>query len=180
MTKLETLLEERMVEAVGYLMQVVRDELAEQGHTLTGRLSRSIQADITVSLRDGIAKADVYLEDYGLAVNNGVAAGRIPYNPNVRTGAGTSKYIQGLISFFLKRGLTSENARGAAFATARKHAREGMPTRNSYRFSSNGRRTGFLEAAKTQEANAKFLEILKLSTVLGAILDEIVIKYTQN
>jgi len=81
------------------------------------------------------------IEDYGLSMEFGVKPQNIPYSPG--SGAGTSKYIQGLISFWNKRGVTGREGILAAFATARKHKKEGMPTRSSFAFSTTGARTGF-------------------------------------
>ena len=116
-------------------------ELQAQGHSLTGSLAKSIAYEVT---QDGSGITAVMTAlDYGLVMEFGVPASRIPYGGK-GGGRGTSKYIQGLVRFFTLRGLGSREALGAAFATAKKHKREGMPTRGSYAFSANGRRTGFV------------------------------------
>ena len=76
-----------------------------------------------------------------------MTADRIPFGGSGRGKGGKSAYIQGLISFWEKRGLSGREAVGAAFATAHVHAREGMPTRASYIHSNTGERTGFVRAA---------------------------------
>lgn len=123
------------------LQKELQGELRAQGHRLSGALERSLVYEKEKTSRGIVAK--MYSEDYGLTVNFGVPASRIPYTPGGRRG-GTSLYIQGLIEFWEKRGLADREAVGAAFATAAKHSREGMPTRASYRFSSTGERTGFI------------------------------------
>ena len=127
-------------DAMRRLQEDLRKELKAQGHYLTGKLNDSIEYDITVE--SGVVRAEMEIEDYGLAMEFGVPASRIPYAPGSRTG-GTSQYIQGLISFWNKRGVTGKEGVRAAFATAAKHKREGMPTRSSYAFSTTGARTGF-------------------------------------
>ena len=117
-----------------------------QGHRLTGKLNSSIQ-DIVKITATG-ANIAILMEEYGIIQNNGVAASRIPYNPRKRTGAGTSKYIEGLRKFAVLRfGLSGKEALSAAFAIAKKQAQQGMPTKGSFRFSKTGRRTGAIEAA---------------------------------
>ena len=57
-----------------------------------------------------------------------------------------SKYIDGLTDFAKKRfGLNDKEAQSAAFAIAKKQKKEGMPTKNSFKFSKNGKRTGFID-----------------------------------
>lgn len=136
--------------AMKVLQGDLREELAAQGHTLTGKLRDSIQYEIEEGT-DSV-KATVECEDYGLALEFGVAANRIPYTPGSGSG-GTSQYIQGLITFFEKRGLQGREAIGAAFATARVQKREGMPTVGSYRFSSNGQRKGFASTTLERDLN---------------------------
>ena len=118
------------------------EELKQQGHRLTGALENSIQYQIKED-STGITAVMLGL-DYGLIVEFGVAADRIPYGGKSGSG-GTSKYIQGLVRFFQLRGLVAREALSAAFATAAVHKREGMPSRGSYALSSNSRRTGFVK-----------------------------------
>lgn len=150
---LHTALEKAMIHFQGTL----RRSLEAQGHVNTGRLRDSIQYKLTKGF--DFVLAQIECEDYGLAVEFGVSASRIPYGGN--GGGGTSQYIQGLIKFFQSKGLQGRDAIGAAFATARTHAREGMPTAASARFSQTGERTGFARTALEQD-----LEIL------GSIIEE--------
>jgi hypothetical protein len=131
-------------EVMAELQRSFRDELKAQGHNLTGKLSDSIIYDIEKDSDTVTAK--MYIENYGLSVEFGVPANRIPYSGRTGSG-GTSKYIQGLIRFWELRGLSGRNATSAAFATAAKHKKEGMPTRSSFGFSSTGERTGFIKRA---------------------------------
>ena len=118
-------------------------ELRDQGHNLTGSLISSLEEKVTVAA--GRLTIEMYGNDYGDPLNTGVPAARIPYTPG-QSRAATSKYIQGLIHFAERRfGLRGKEAISAAFAIARKHKREGMPTRGSYKYSSNGRRTGWID-----------------------------------
>jgi len=123
------------------LISDFQDELRQQGHVLTGSLVNSMELRI-VEGKDQVI-GTISFQDYGAFVERGVPAPRIPFSRSSGRG-GTSKYIQGLIRFFQIKGLPGNEAIRAAFATANKHKREGMPTRASYRFSSNGARTGFV------------------------------------
>jgi hypothetical protein len=139
MTDVEQSIVEGLQDAMKRLQADLRKELKAQGHYLTGRLHDSIEYEI--EQLPGLVRAVMECEDYGLAMEFGVPAERIPYSPG--SGAGSSRYIQGLIQFWNKRGVTGREGIRAAFATARKHKREGMPTRASYAFSTTGQRTGF-------------------------------------
>ena len=64
------------------------------------------------------------------------------------SGARISKYIQGLKNFArLRFGVSDKEALSIAFAIAKKHKREGMPTKSSSRFSKTGKRTEAIEDA---------------------------------
>lgn len=130
-----------MTKVLTFTQGNLREELTEQGHVLTGRLRDSIQYRIQAT--PGKVVGMIEAEDYALSMEFGVPASRIPFSGATGRG-GTSKYISGLIRFFILRGRSPAEAKRAAFATANAHKREGMPTRGSYQFSKNGRRTGFV------------------------------------
>lgn len=140
---------EEIINAVMFdLRGKLRTSQDDQGHTLTGKLRDSI--DYTTTKGNGIITAKMEMENYGVFVEFGVKANRIPFSGRSGKG-GKSQYIQGLISFFEKRGLSGREAVGAAFATAQVHAREGMPSRASARFSKTGERTGFIKTVLDNE-----------------------------
>ena len=139
MTDFEQSIVSGLQDAIKRLREDLRKELKAQGHYLTGKLNDSIEYDIRVE--GDFVRAEMEIEDYGLSMEFGIKPQNIPYSPG--SGAGTSKYIQGLISFWNKRGVTGREGIRAAFATAAKHKKEGMPTRSSYAFSTTGARTGF-------------------------------------
>lgn len=129
--------------ALRVLVKELQEELKRQGHVLTGNLLKSIRESVYKEGRRTIG--EVLLRDYAKYVNNGVEARNIPFGG----GRGSrSKYIEGLINFWQKRGISDiKEATRAAFATAHKHKKEGMPTKASRRFSQTGKRTGFIETA---------------------------------
>lgn len=135
----------------------LRAEAEAQGHSLSGKLADSIEFEVEGDGTDVIGR--MYAEDYSSYLEFGVRANRVPFGSGGGTG-GTSLYIQGLISFWEQRGLSGREAVGAAFATAHVQAREGIPTRSSYRFSSTGERTGFIRTTidKNLEGIGKIIE----------------------
>lgn len=137
--------QEEIIPIVTEVMEMLRGQLrAEanaQGHHLSGKLAESIVYEVSPDGSDVVAR--MYAEDYSSYLEFGVKAEKIPFSGKTGSG-GTSLYIQGLISFWELRGLSGREAVGAAFATAHVHAREGMPSRGSYKFSSTGERTGFV------------------------------------
>ena len=129
------------------LSQVMQDiaasakrALEAQGHKNTGALEASMRTTVQRTATAVVGELQMY--DYAFPLNYGVRPERIPYTPG-RSRAKTSKYIQGLKAYFQSKGLSDNSALRAAFATARRHKIEGMPTTASRRFSQTGRRTGF-------------------------------------
>lgn len=133
------------------LVDEIRNQILLQGHNMTGALSKSVEYEVK-DVPEGVV-IQFLLNSYGVPVNTGVPAPRIPYGKP--TGAKVSKYIQGLIRFAkIRFRVTEKQAKGIAFAIARKHIKEGLPTLGSYRFSKTGMRTEYIEAAiKKEELN---------------------------
>lgn len=113
-------------------------EIKDQGHSLTGALEASINGDVKET------NVSCTILDYGHIISDGTTAKKIPFSGTKGDGTGTSKYIQGLVSFFKLRGLSDKEALGAAFATAKVQKKEGMSTSASSRFSKNGKRQNFI------------------------------------
>jgi len=117
--------------------------IEEQGHRYTGKLQDSIRYE--TESKGFLGRILFYAEYYSDFVDGGVPANRIPYNPSKRTGKKTSKYIDALIDFAInKLKVGSDNAKNVAFMIARKHAKEGMPTNNSSKFSRTGERLDYI------------------------------------
>jgi len=122
----------------------VVNEWKAQGHNLSGKAISEIETVTKFQINE--LRITGLVLDYMAINNSGVTADRIPYTPN--SGRPPSKYIQGLIQYAKRRmGASDKEAKSIAFAIASKHKKEGMPTRASARFSSTGKRTGFLETA---------------------------------
>ena len=148
------------------LQRRLREKLQTQGHRLTGAMEQSLQFDIS-EMETGVL-CTMYGTDYSIFLEKGVRPANIPYTIGGSGNGGTSQYISGLIDFWEKRGLSGREAVGAAFATATKHKREGMPTQSSYNFSSDGTRLGFASTVLEESEN----EIIQMiETKYGYILE---------
>jgi len=124
-------------------VEAVKLELAAQGHRLTGALIDSVTYQVKQTATGAMIEG--LLLDYGIPVNTGVPASRIPYSGG-RSGGGASAYIRGLQLFAqLKFRVSKKEALSIAFAIANKHKKEGMPTQRSKRFSKTGKRTGAIQ-----------------------------------
>lgn len=120
--------------------ELILDEWVKQGHNLTGSYMEKFNYKIS-SMSGGIKVEyfDKTDKSYGAIINAGVRADQILY-PYAR------KRIVGLTNWVeLRLGLSGKEAISVAYAIATKHAREGMPTPASVRFSQTGKRTGFVE-----------------------------------
>jgi len=105
-------------------------ELMEQDHNATGDLIKSIKYEVKKS-SDGWAILFTAL-DYGLFVETGTKPHKIP--------------IAVLMEWIINKGIASgeKDVKNAAFAIQRKIMQEGTPTKGSYKFSKNGRRTEWI------------------------------------
>lgn len=172
-------------EDVGFAMSLLKlqlkSKLEAQGHGRRGVSKLIDSIDYEIESTATIMVAGMYMEDYYIFVEKGVKASRIPYYPG--SGRKTSKYIQGLIRFWrLKKGLSPRAAKRAAFATANKHKKEGMPSRSSFKFSKDGTRLGFLDSTLKKYENQVF-EILdrrigdKVELAFTDILNDISVQF---
>lgn len=119
-----------LLEAGKQLKEELVDELDAQGHRFSGKLANM---EVTVATEGDKLVARIYMEDYGLIIDKGVSASRIPF------GKGTgdySKFIEGLEKRF--------GSLESAFRIARSMAFYDSPTPGSFAFSNNGHRTDFI------------------------------------
>jgi len=138
-------------------ISVVANEWRAQGHELSGSAVKQMETLVRFEINTLIIEGLV--PNYMAINNQGVPSNRIPYTPN--SGRPPSKYIRGLIDYVKRRmGKSDKEAKGIAFAIASKHKREGMPTKGSVRFSTTGKRTGFIEQALDKNS-PKFIELIE-------------------
>lgn len=124
-----------------YAIKAARKELREQGHYLTGGLEKSMTEETQV--QDDAITSRVSMNAYFTYLQRRLPSDKVPYSRG--SGAKSSKAVEGLLRYWKLRGLAPKEARSATFATLNKWKQEGRPTRASFRYAKNGRRTGFLE-----------------------------------
>lgn len=164
---------ERVVQQIADLaLQWVAAAWRAQGHELTGQAVRDMETRISVTAKG--YQIDGYLNDYMAYLNTGVPASRIPYSPG--SGAARSKYIAGLERYAkMRMGASDREALSIAFAIASKHKWEGMPTRGSARYSSTGKRTGFVdEALSGKETDIEALISQWVETAFNVYFDNFI------
>jgi hypothetical protein len=116
---------QRLGDQVGEVVKkAVKQAFIMQGRTLTGALVNSIDYSVNATVTS--AFIEFTLLDYGMILNYGVPANRIPYSPG--SGAKSSKYIDGLKMYAkLRFNANDKEAERIAFAIAHKHKKFGMP-----------------------------------------------------
>ena len=116
---------QRLGEQVGEVVKkAVKQAFIIQGRSLTGALVNSIDYSVNATVNSAFVEST--LLDYGMILNYGVPANRIPYSPG--SGAKSSKYIDGLKLYAkLRFNANDKEAERIAFAIARKHKKFGMP-----------------------------------------------------
>jgi hypothetical protein len=116
---------QRLGEQVGEVVKkAVKQAFIMQGRTLTGALINSIDYNVNATVTS--AFIEFTLLDYGMILNYGVPANRIPFSPG--SGAKSSKYIDGLKMYAkLRFNANDKEAERIAFAIAHKHKKFGMP-----------------------------------------------------
>lgn len=131
----------------------IAQEWQAQGHTLTGAFEESLTHEIeegeNVTIR-------ISGRHYGVYMQYGVKAEEIKY-PFAR------KRIDALTNYvMLRMGLPEKMAKQVAGAIAYKHSKEGMPLPSSVRFSTTGKRIGFVSDARPDIVDMARQEILKI------------------
>ena len=162
-----------VINGLKQLGEIIRKEvervLTEQGHVLTGKIFDEVD-NIVKAIKDGYILEGHY-QPYSIFVHKGVKAERIPYSPG--SGRRHSKYIEALKQYARHRGMSEPDR--AAFAIARVHKREGMPTKASSRFSQTGERLKFLDyALKDEKVDVKVEKIMAdaIEMIVNNILSE--------
>lgn len=153
---------QKLGEQVGEVVKkAVKQAFIMQGRSLTGTLVNSI--DYSVNATVNSAFVEFTLLDYGMILNYGVTADRIPYSPG--SGAKSSKYIDGLKMYAkLRFNVDDKEALGIAFAIARKHKKFGMPLDGKIGAVQNGLDDSKEEVEKLiNEALTEVINVLFLS-----------------
>jgi hypothetical protein len=109
-------------------------ELDAQGHRNTGALEKSIKVDVKLEGRKIVGEVSGL--DYIDYINRRTRHSRV---------AGAQ--VAGLFQWWKAKGLSDKDARSAAFATAVNQVKYGSPTPGAFRYTTNGKRTGAIQAA---------------------------------
>ena len=140
-------------------IEAVANEWKAQGHNLTGAAIKNMETVIRFQTNELIIEG--FVPEYMAINNKGVLATKIPYYPG--SGRKESEYIKGLMRYAKQRfGASDKESKSIAFAIASKHKKEGMPTKSSAKYSSTGKRTGFIETALDKNSQ-KFIELIENS-----------------
>lgn len=129
-----------------YLVLKLGQELTDQGHKLTGALIASLEYRIRTTATG--MTIDFLANEYGEKLNTGIPASQIPKYPSaayLRLVLEITRYVE------RRMGLRGGLAKKVAGRIVRAWGREGMPTRNSYKFAKNNRRTGWVDVILRQE-----------------------------
>lgn len=139
------------------VIEVLKKEFEQQGHSLNGALEESLEAK---PYDKGV---EIWGNHYGKYVDEGVTKAQIksPYAP---------ARIKGLTKYVLSRmGVGGAEGVAIAYAIATKHKEEGMPTTDSYTYSKTGRRTGFIDDALMKNDT-------ELNEIIGNLFTDYVLK----
>lgn len=123
---------------VGFAMSLrFITELEQQGHRATGALIRSVVVKVADELR--AVELQMSHLDYGVTVNNGLKPSEVP-----RTLA-FIKQIAAWVKFKKIATGLDKSIEKVATRMVKKMWKYGIPLPGAYRFSNNGRRTGWID-----------------------------------
>jgi hypothetical protein len=140
-----------------YLKEELVQSLTDQGHNNSGRLAESLEVEIGQSA--GIMKATIKMLDYGLVIETGVPASRVPFGGQRGQ---FSEYLQGLMDSY-------NWDLGTAIRVAKTAKIEGHPTDGSFVFSKTGKRTGFITEVLTNTQTLDRVAQIVLEKLVNAI-----------
>lgn len=129
-----------LIRKVQEVEAMLQKELEEQGHVAFGNLLNSISSDIDRG--GGYTDITFYALDYGKYVNKQYSASEMWYVP-----------LEGNFKEWIKlRFNTSDEKeiKSIYFAIHNKWFKEGKPTKDSYKYSTNGRRTEWIDTVAEQ------------------------------
>jgi hypothetical protein len=132
------------------IIALLKAELIMQGHKDTGALIDSFEGKV-ITLPDSIV-LEILMDEHGIYVNDGrkKAKSKKEYVP-----------IGVLIDWVERKGIASgdKEVKNVAYAIREKIYKEGSPTSNSYSFSRNGRRKGFIDFVIENKLNDIYNEL---------------------
>lgn len=128
------------------LTESLINEWEAQGHSMTGKVVKEIEYKAKQDANTLILSGFMY--PYGSIQAAGTKPSKIPYSGRSGRG-GMSLYIAALQEYVKTRMNISDEKKSLsiAFAIAAAQKKEGMPTSGSYKYSSTGKRTDWIEEA---------------------------------
>ena len=139
---------------IEHLEQVISEALTSeweaQGHKMSGRVVKEIEFKTKQTANTLILSGFMY--PYANIIAAGTKPSKIPFSGGSKRGqgkGGTSLYIAALQNYVKNRMSISDEKKSLsiAFAIAKTQKEEGMPTLNSYRYSSSGKRLDWVQEA---------------------------------
>ena len=141
--------------------------LQQQGHIFSGNLVKSFEVKVEEKMTE--TNIMFLMENYGLSLNYGIPANRIPFSPIPPYRGGKSKYIEGLRRWAkVKFSASDKRALSIAFAIANKHIKEGYPL---------SKKIGFFDIAikNTEKQIEAFIE-----AYIEKAIEEMIQKYIED
>lgn len=156
-----------LLKAADKYIDAGRKELKAQGHSASGRLEKSFETKLVGSLEQ-IMSADIYFNDYGIYLDTGVRPQNVRYS------------IAHLISWAkIKHPSKSlQEIKSFLYATRTVHKREGIATKASRRFSSTGKRTGWI--ADSMKKVDKVEDFIDFDKAVQLLLNKIAESYGES
>lgn len=170
------------------LTELLKQELSEQGHRASGNLIKSVVHTVSQTL-DNIETV-IYHDKYGVYVNFGVMPSRVPFtisrNRAPRAPGTESKFIRALMNWIRLKNIAQgldKDIKQVAFRMAFTMKREGIPTKGSFRFARNSRRTRWIDYVFQQygvklEDKATMQSQQIVADAVDSVLNRIANKYS--
>ncbi|MEL6274592.1 MAG: hypothetical protein AAFU03_05795 [Bacteroidota bacterium] len=154
------------------LVKSAEKEVREQGHVASGRGLRSIDFEIFDRNPNRLVGA-IVAEDYMIDdVDPGKTAAEVRREPRARRLVELANWIR-----IVRPGLSAQERRSFAFLIDRKHRQVGVPTRGSFAFSLNGRRTGWIQEGVVKPAEQLDIERrLRLFELFSRDIEERIVR----
>ena len=147
------------------LEDLLSGELLRHVQNFTGALANSLEYKIRQETNT--TRITFMFNSYGLSLNNGIPASRIPYNRG--SGKSSSKYIDGLRKWVRERlGFSQARAERVAFAIANAQKKKGYPLTG---------KIGWVDI--TLEQNSSEIE-KRVEAWAEATLNDVIVTFTQN
>lgn len=157
------------------ISEALMNEWDAQGHYMNGKIVKEIEYQVKQETNKLILSGFMY--PYGSIVAAGTPASKIPFSGRTGRG-GKSLYIEALQSYVKNRMNIQDDKKSlsVAFAIAHTQKNQGMPTKGSYSFSKNGKRTDWIEGGLKDDKVTEAISELA-HNVLSVSLDVIINKW---